>query len=127
MSDKLKFLKRIAKLGSQGYEPTQEINLVELSSVNASATHENPAMIYVREDGETFVHDSYLHDLEQDLSALIASLGIKTDGRNLHVLVPYAAQRIGVLDEHFREHPPESDEEPEDTVEDEVPEDANTD
>ena len=126
MNDRLKFLKRIAKLGLQGYEPTQEVTLVELST-NALPSHETPAIIYAREDGDVFVHDSYLHDLEQDLSALIASLGIKTDGRNLHELVPYAAQRIGVLDEHFRENPPASEEETGDEMEEEFPEDANTD
>ncbi len=123
----LKLLKKIAKLGGLGYAPTEEIT-VAVMSTNAhenDISHLRPRRVLVDDDGMSYVDATILHEIEQDLGALIAACGIKLDGRPLHDLVPFAAARVGMMDEFYTANyvEPESEEAPEE----EIPEDANTD
>ncbi len=123
----LKLLTKIAKLGGLGYAPTEEIT-VAVMSTNAhedNISHLHPRRVLVDDDGVSYVDASILHEIEQDLGALIAACGIKLDGRPLHDLVPFAAARVGMMDEFYTANyvEPESEEAPEE----EIPEDANTD
>lgn len=104
-------LKKIATLGRANYEVGKERPLVEMRHQSEN-THKNPGIILVGENGKSYVNDSIVHELEQDLAALVSAVGIKVDGRPLHELVPYAAERIGALSEFFDNNQPEPDEEP---------------
>lgn len=123
----LRLLQKIAKLGGLGYVPTVEIPVV-VATTNAhedSISHLRPRTVLVDENGTSYVDATILHEIEQDLGALIAACGIKLDGRPLHDLVPFAAARVGMMDEFYTANyvEPESEE----TPEEEIPEDANTD
>ena len=121
-------LQKIAKLGNLGYVPCVEIPavVVTTNAPDDEISHLRPRSVLVTEDGLSYVDARIMHELEQDLSALISACGINTYGKPLHEMVPYAAERVGMLGEHYATNPPES-EEPTEDVEEEVPEDANTD
>ena len=124
----LTLLKKIATLGRLGYEPDTEVTVVRMAT-NApeqDISHLKPRSVLVDDDGVSYVDCRILHEIEQDLGALIAACGIKTDGRPLHDLVPLAAQRVGMMDEFYNANYEEpADAPPPD--EEAVPEDANTD
>lgn len=97
-------LQKIAKLGSLGYVPTVEIPAV-VATTNApdsEISHLRPRTVLVTEDGQSHIDARIMHELEQDLNALISACGIKSDGRPLHELVPFAAERIGFIEERMK-------------------------
>lgn len=100
----MKLLQKIAKLGSLGYVPCVEIPAV-VATTNApdkEISHLRPRSVLVTEDGQSHIDARILHEIEQDLVALISACGIKIDGRPLHELVPLAAERIGFMEERMK-------------------------
>lgn len=97
-------LQKIASLGKLGYVPCVEIPAV-VATTNApdsEISHLRPRSVLVTEDGRSHIDASIMHEVEQDLQALISACGIKTDGRPLHELVPFAAERIGFIEERMK-------------------------
>ena len=101
-------LKKIANLGKLGYEPDTEVTVVKVTTnaPDKDISHQRPRYVLVDDDGVSYIDCRIMHEIEQDLAALISTLGIKPDGRPLHELVPDAAKRLGDLEEFYAENQP---------------------
>lgn len=95
----LNFLRKIAKLGSLGYNPDVEISVVRMTTdaPDDKISHLRPKEVLVCESGTSYVDASIVHALEEDFHALISACGVKTDGRSLHECMSYAAERVSIM------------------------------
>lgn len=120
----LPLLVKIASLGRLGYEPTEEVPVVVMSTNAHEVSHLRPRSVLVDEAGISHVDARIVHELEQDLHALISACGVKVEDRPLHELVPYAAERVGMMTMFYDENQPTEEDvvdKPVEEVEDEQP------